>query len=133
MRVEAVQDSIALAMERINQAWLSGRVDDMAQYLHPEIVGVSPGFSERVLGRESFVEGHREFVREADIQDFRERDLQIDVINDTAVVNYRYEMIYERGGKKYRSLGRDLWVYRLQGSAWLGVWRTVMEVDEREM
>lgn len=54
-------------------------------------------------------------------------DHQIDVACDTAVVTFRYEMVYERSGKRYHSTGRDLWVFQNQGNAWIAVWRTMLD------
>ncbi|PYQ46356.1 MAG: hypothetical protein DMF78_26525 [Acidobacteria bacterium] len=56
--------------------------------------------------------------------------VKIDVAGETAVVSLRYEMLYERSGKRYRATGRDLWVFERDGPAWLAVWRTMLDLDE---
>lgn len=92
---------VAAAMHAINQAWLEGRVDDMAPALHPEIVMTFPGFSGRMQGREPFLAGFRDFVQNATIHEIREHDHQIDVVGDTAVITFPFEMLYTRDHKPF--------------------------------
>jgi ketosteroid isomerase-like protein len=124
-------DGVSTAMRQINRAWLDGQVQDLAPLVHPEIVMVFPDFTGRMQGREDFLAGFRDFCRNATIQEFREHDHQVDVAGDTAVVNFRYDMVYERSGKRYRSTGRDLWVFQKQGGAWIAVWRTMLDMAEK--
>ena len=117
-------------MHQINQAWLNGRVDDLAPLVHPEIVMVLPDFAAKVQGRERFLAGFRDFCQNAAIQDFREQDQQVDVIGDTAVIAFRYEMVYVRSGQRYRANGQDLWVFERQKGAWIAIWRAMLEMKE---
>ena len=127
---ESKREGAAATMRRINRAWLDGQVEDLAPMAHPEIVMVIPGFSKRIQGREGFLAGFRDFCQNAKIHEFREHDHQVDVAGDTAVVTFRYEMVYERSGERYRSTGRDLWVFQNQGAAWVAVWRTMLDMQE---
>jgi uncharacterized protein (TIGR02246 family) len=130
MVVEPERVEAAAAMRQINQAWLDGRVEDLAPLVHPEIVMVFPGFAGRIQGRDDFLAGFRDFLQNATIQEYREHDHQIDVAGDTAVVTFRYDMVYERSGGRYRSTGRDLWVFQRQDRAWIAVWRTMLDMEE---
>jgi hypothetical protein len=127
---ESKRERAATRMRQINQAWLDGRVEDLAQCVHPDIVMVVPGFSGRCQGRDVFLAGFQDFCQNATTHEFREDDLQVDVAADTAVVSFRYEMIYERSGERYRATGRDLWVFQLTGGEWLAVWRTMLDLQE---
>jgi ketosteroid isomerase-like protein len=91
---------------------------------------VFPDFTGRIQGREDFLAGFRDFLQNSTIQEFREHDHQIDVAGDTAVITFRYDMVYERSGERYRSTGRDLWVFQKQGGAWIAVWRTMLDMEE---
>jgi hypothetical protein len=124
------RDDAAAVMRRINQAWLAGRVDDLAPMLHPEIVMVFPGFSGRVQGRDALLAGFRDFCQNATMREFHEQDHQVDVVGDAAVVSFRYEMVYERSGERYRATGRDLWVFQNEAGAWIAVWRTMLDMEE---
>jgi ketosteroid isomerase-like protein len=127
---ESKREDVAAAMRLINQAWRNGQVEDLAQMVHPEIVMVFPDFTGSIQGREDFLAGFRDFCQNATIQEFREHDHHIDVAGDTAVVTFRYNMVYARSGERYHSTGRDLWVFQKQGRAWIAVWRTMFGIEE---
>jgi ketosteroid isomerase-like protein len=130
MAKESKREGAAIAMRRINQAWLDGQVDDLAPLVHPDVVMVLPGFSGRIQGRDELLAGFRDFCRDAKLHEFREHDHLIDVAGATAVVSFRYEMVYERSGERYRATGRDLWVFEDQAGVWIAVWRTMLELEE---
>jgi hypothetical protein len=127
---ESKQESAAAAMRQINHAWLKGRVDDLAPLVHSEIVTVFPDFAGKIQGREVFLAGFHDFCQNATIQEFQEHDQQVDVAGGTAVITFRYEMVYERSGERYRANGRDLWVFQEQEGAWIAVWRAMLEMEE---
>jgi hypothetical protein len=128
--VDQSTHGVALAMRQINRAWLEGRVDDLGRLVHPEIVMILPGFSGRIRGSVDFLLGFEEFCESATIHEFEEFDQQIDRIGHTAVLTFRYNMLYERTGQRYRATGRDLWVFEEQDGEWLAVWRTMLDMDE---
>lgn len=124
------RESAATIMRQINRTWLDGRFTDLAPMLHPEIVMAFPAFARRIQGREDFIAGFRDFCENAKIHEFREPDYQVDVAGETAVVTFRYDMVYERSGARFRSTGWDLWVFQDRGNAWIAVWRTMLEMEE---
>ncbi len=130
MADESERERVATAMRRINEAWLAGRVDDLAALVHPDIVMVFPGFAGRAQGREGFLAGFRDFRENAIVDDFRQDDDQVDVVGETGLVSFRYEMVYKRSGQRYRATGRDLWVFDKTGGTWLAVWRTMLDLAE---
>lgn len=130
MTPESKQERAGAAIRRINQLWVSGQVEALTTLLHPEIVMAFPGFTGRIQGREQFLGGFHDFCDNARILEFRDYDYQIDAAGDTAVVTFLYEMIYERSGARYHATGRDLWIFRSQESAWIAVWRTMLEMNE---
>jgi ketosteroid isomerase-like protein len=127
---ESKRERAAATMRQINQAWVGSRVEDLAPMVHPEIVMVFPGFAGRIQGREDFLAGFKDFCKNARIHEFREQDHQVDVAGDMAVVTFRYDMVYERSGERFRSTGRDLWVFQNQRGAWIAVWRTMLDMEE---
>ncbi|HTM12059.1 MAG TPA: nuclear transport factor 2 family protein [Bryobacteraceae bacterium] len=89
---ESKRENAVAAMRQINQAWLKGRVEDLAPLVHSEIVMFFPDFAGKVQGREDFLAGFRDFCQNATIHEFHEHDQQIDVAGDTAVITFRYEI-----------------------------------------
>jgi ketosteroid isomerase-like protein len=124
------RNAVADAVQRINRTWLEGRPNDMAPFLHPEIVMVLPDFNGHVAGRDSFIAGFVEFCAGAEMEEYGESDLQVDVTGDTAVASYLFDMIYERSGARYQAKGRDLWVFGRHDGTWLAVWRTILDMTE---
>lgn len=131
MNTPNAHKDVAQVLKQLNQAWIEGRFDRLTELVHPDVVLVTPGFEERIHGREAYVSGHRDFAENATVHDFSESAADVDVIGDVAVVNYRYEMDYDRSGQRYASTGRDLYVLHNTGGRWLVVWRTILDVDER--
>ena len=117
-------------MEAIKATWLENRPRDMLPYLHPDITLAFPGFGAMVRGRDLLVTTFVQFCNVARVVEYRESDLDVQVIGDTAVVTYRFDMIYEREKKREHSTGRDLWVFARHGDQWLAVWRTMLDVAE---
>ncbi|HEY6328781.1 MAG TPA: nuclear transport factor 2 family protein [Blastocatellia bacterium] len=122
--------SAAAVMDRINSIWLDGRVEDLEPLIHPDMIMVFPGFEGQVQGRDQFLAGFRDFCENARVHEFSEGDRRVDLAGDMCVVTFRYEMVYERAGAQYHSTGRDLWVFQRHNEDWLGVWRTMLEVEE---
>ena len=98
--------------------------------MDPNVVMVLPGFAGRIHGREEFLAGFRDFCENARIHEFTDRDYGIDIIHDTAVITFQYEMIYERSGTRYRATGRDLWVFQARDNGWIAVWRAMLDIQE---
>jgi ketosteroid isomerase-like protein len=128
---ESKHEAAGATMRQINRVWLDGQVESLAPMVHPEIVMAFPGFTGRMQGREKFLAGFRDFCQNARIHEFRDHDHQIDLAGDTAVVTFRYEMVYERSGERYHTTGRDLWVFQNLGGAWIAVWRTMLDMEEK--
>lgn len=131
MTKETASAAVAHAVREVNQAWIKGEFDVLNALVDPEIVLVTPGFGERVRGSDAYVSGHRDFVENAVIHDFAEHDIDVDVVGDSAVATYRYELDYERSGTRYNSSGRDLYVFRSVAGKWVAAWRTILEIGER--
>jgi len=124
-------EAVKTVVQTINRVWLNGQVEALAPMVDPEIVMVSPGFAGRIQGRDQFLAGFRDFCKNAKVHEFHDYDYQSDLIGDTAVVTFRYDMIYERSAERYRASGRDLWVFRRQDNGWIAVWRTMLEIQEQ--
>jgi ketosteroid isomerase-like protein len=130
MTDNAQRPAVAAAMRLLNDAWREGRLEQLPAVVHPDVVMVLPGFAGRVHGRDALVAGFRDFCENARVHEFREHDTQIDVTGHTAVVTFRYEMLYERAGERYRAIGRDLWIFEEHAQRWIAVWRTMLDVEE---
>lgn len=124
------EEQITRAVRGINEAWLAKRPKDVEEFLHADVVMVFPGFAGRSEGSAAMVAGFEDFCKNADVHEFEESDLQVDVAGDAAVASFAFEVTCERDGKTYRSTGRDLWVFTRDERGWLATWRTMLDVTE---
>lgn len=125
------RESAAAAMQQINRAWLERRPADLQALFHPDITMALPGFVGRVEGRQVMVAGFEDFCSHAAVEDYRESNTHVDVVGDTALASFDYQMVYERSGVRYRATGRDLWVFARHDGGWLAVWRTMLNLQEQ--
>ncbi len=117
----------------INRAWLEGRVTDLKPFFHPEIVMVFPGFNGRASGNDAMMASFADFCTNAELHDYSESDLQVDVTGDSAVATFAFKMVYARDGRTYCSTGRDLWVFSRAHETWIATWRTMLDMQEDEI
>src|SRR6185312_14660369 len=99
MQSQPTCEAVSAAMQRINRAWLDRRPEDLVALLHPDATMIFPGFVGRAQGCEAIVAGFADFCDNAKVHEYREADHQVDVIGDTAVASFTYEMVYEASGK----------------------------------
>lgn len=121
---------VAAVLSQINRAWLEGTPDAIGDHVADDVVMVFPAFKGSAKGREAFVGGFRGFLASARIVSHSETEFHIDVVGNTAVASFGFEMVYERGGSNTRSAGRDLWVFEHRAGRWVAVWRTMIDVVE---
>jgi hypothetical protein len=94
------------------------------------MVIVSPDLRRVALGREACIEGYTRFLGEATIMDFSEHDRQVDVFDGTAVVGYRYRLVYELEGEEVVDTGSDVFVLVETDEGWLATWRMLLPDTE---
>ena len=116
-------------VQQINQAWVSGEVGEIDELFHPNAVIVHPGFEGRTEGRDDCVQSYVEFAMQAQVHRLEAFDEQVDVVDNTAVVSYGFEIEYEMGGQGYTDSGTDLFVLTRAPNGWQVVWRTLL-MDE---
>jgi len=123
-------DDVVGVLRQINQAWLKGAPDAIGDFVADDVVMAIPGFSGRIRGREAFVAGFRQFCESARIDAHKETAYDVDVVGKTAVATCTFDLTYEREGSRYRSTGRDFWIFEERAGRWLAVWRTMFDLTE---
>ena len=108
----------------MNDAWRSGRFDDLHQYFAEDVVMVAPGGGMRMMGREAMIDSFRQYTEQATTHNFDETGLDVDVFEGTAVASLRFDVDYELDGTRYQESGIDLLVLEHGDTGWLIVWRT---------
>lgn len=129
---ENLSEEIRQVLRSINDAWIRGRLEELGQYFHEDMVITDHGFQGGGSGREACVQSYKDFVSQATIHMVKESEHVIHVWGDTALATYAFEMEYEMNGKNYHDTGRDLFVFTRTGKTWQAVWRTIIPVTEKE-
>lgn len=124
---------VLAALHEVNESWLTGRPDSLANLVADGIVMMLPDFSGSIVGRQAFVEGFRDFCHNARIHTHTETDYHVHVFDGTAVASFRFDMTYERDGRCHRSTGRDLWVFEAKDAGWIAVWRTMLDTTDEPL
>jgi ketosteroid isomerase-like protein len=117
--------AIEALIEAVNRAWLEGRYDDVAPYVHEQVVLAPPGDAEPVVGRAAFVQSYADFGAAATVHAFEAGAPRIDRWGGTAVARCPFNIDYEIPSGRYRERGVDLLVLAESDGGWRICWRTV--------
>ena len=124
------REEIRLLLNKINDAWLKGPPEKLAEALsdcfHDGIVIKGPGFQAMGRGKEPCVKSYVDFVRQARVRSCTLSEPEIDHFGDTAIATYSWEMTYELDGHEYHDSGHDLFVLSRVEGRWLAVWRAML-------
>jgi uncharacterized protein (TIGR02246 family) len=120
------QEAIRQLLKRINQAWVQGRLEELNECFHENMVIVAPGLQAMRKGREACVRSYQEFIAAAVVHEYNEREPTIDLWANTAVAVYGWEIVYEINGQLSRESGQDLFVFARENGVWRAVWRTML-------
>lgn len=113
-------------IRRINEAWTSGRPEEVGPLLHEEVVFVFPGFAGRAVGRAACAGSYEDFCRQAKVHRFVAGEPEVDLWDSTAVATYTYDITYEMGGESFTEHGRDLFVFTQTPAGWQATWRHML-------
>jgi hypothetical protein len=120
------QHEVWQVLQEINDSWVQGRPEDLERHFHPDVVFVAPGFQQRLEGRAACVDSFRDFCSTATVHDYRTANPSVDVVTETAVATYAFEIEYGLGSESFSEAGRDMWVFVRDQDRWLAIWRTIV-------
>ena len=123
------EEEVRSTLAAIQATWREKRPRDMTPYLHPDVTIALPGSGAMVKGRDFLISTFVQFAAVANVLEYRESDLDVQVIGEAAVVIFRFDMTYQREQQpREHSTGRDLWFFSRQDGRWVAVWRTILDV-----
>ena len=120
-------------IEQLNDAWVKGSPEQLSSFFREDIVMVHPDFIHRTEGREACIASYVDFCSQAKVNEFKLGETSIDVIEDTAIATYSYEISYEMGGEQFTDTGRDLFVFIREDGRWQAIWRTMIIPQEQRV
>ena len=83
---------------RINDAWRTGRVDELRPLFDPDMVIVGPKYEVMARGAEACIASYRDFLRASIIHQYKESTVSIHEAGSVAVATFAWEMEYEQSG-----------------------------------
>jgi hypothetical protein len=119
-------DQVRARLDAINQAWRERRFDALGELFHENIVMKGPGLKELARGREACVQSYVQFMAQTNVVEYAESNHAINIWEDVAAVTYDWTMTYEQKGETKTESGQDMFVFRLDRSKWLAVFRLIL-------
>lgn len=125
MTSDNVENEVFSIIQSINRACVNrAGFDELADSFADNFIIYLPGFSRCVKGKEINLQMYKDFCSKANIAYMRESDQHVDIFDDTAVVNYRYDTQWEFNGTCFNEDGREIVVFKNNCGRWQLIWRT---------
>ena len=119
---DGVKQEIWQTLQSLNRSWTTGKVEELKDYFHENMVAITPVDRQRREGRQACIDGWAQFVAgTTKIHYWKELDPQIQIYGDTAVVTYYFDVSFDIGGKTIVSTGRDMFVFVKERGKWWAV------------
>jgi ketosteroid isomerase-like protein len=113
-----------MTVHQLNRLWTAeGKVEELNNYFHRDMVVISPAARERLVGRDICVAAWKRFVDKVNIINFEELDPDIRIFGEgkVAVVTYYYNITYKTNGRIATSKGRDMFILVKENGRWWAV------------
>jgi hypothetical protein len=124
--VNAAETEAWSVVQRLNEAWRTGRLEVLPALFHEHAVIVDATHQQLAIGREACVESYRAFVTSTSVRAYAEETPTVDVWGCTAVVSYPFRIRYTVGERSYDEAGNDCLVLTRDTSGWQVVWRQLV-------
>ena len=119
-------EAVRHIIDQINALWQSKQYKEIRRYLAEDVVILPPGFTDRVEGRDAYVQSYRDFDQNATVHEFSPDEPQIEIFENTAIAICPFSIKYELTDTLYRERGSDILVFSRISSAWRIIWRTMV-------
>ncbi len=131
MAENASVSAIRALIDTINGLWRSGNGQAIGDLVAADIVMAAPAMDMRIEGKPAFLAGFEDFTANARVVEYSEHDWRVKAQGSAGSAVYRFEMVYERDGKRWRSTGRDAWLCEQRDGRWLVIRRDMFDLDEK--
>ena len=109
----------------LNDAWIRGDYDDLADYFDPDVVMSVPGQAQPIRGARAMIDSYRQFGAAGLLHEFEIENIDVFTHGPVQVCHLDYRVDYEIDGSRYQEKGRDVYVITTDASGKKAVvWRT---------
>ena len=124
------KQQIAALLQRINDAWLKGRREDIPAALEDcfedRMLIKGPGMVTLSEGRAAAARSYSDFLQQAKVRECTLGEPEIQVVGGAAVATYGWTMTYELDGQEYTESGFDVFAFSRMGGVWKAIWRALL-------
>jgi ketosteroid isomerase-like protein len=125
-----MSDEVKYLIRTINDSWLTKKPDEISKILadcfHEDMMIKGCNLETLASGWEACVRSYVDFVKQAKISAFSQDEPDIQVVGDTAIATYGWNITYTLEGKEYTEPGHDVFVFTRTNGKWLAVWRAML-------
>ncbi|HME53517.1 MAG TPA: nuclear transport factor 2 family protein [Candidatus Lokiarchaeia archaeon] len=120
-----LQDDLFHIVKDVNDAWLSSNWSVLERYFHENVVMTMPGLGQQLDGKSALVQSYKDFVTNAKIEDFQQKNPVVNSWDKVAMITYEFEITYTEGGKPAHDVGTEMFLFAREKKAWKIIWRTM--------
>jgi general stress protein 26 len=119
-------------VQDVNRICREGKgFDRLAPLFHDRMVMVLPGMDRRAEGKAACLRCYEDACSKMVIHRLDASQERIDLWDDTAVVAYRYDCVWDWQGKTLTDEGREILVFVREEADWTIAWRTLIPGSRR--
>lgn len=118
---DPVKQEIWATLRALNDAWIQGNPDDLANYFHHDMVAITATDRLRREGAANCIAGWKGFVQATRIRHWKEIDPVIHVYDNAAVVAYYFDISFDMNGQTINMGGRDMFFFAKENGRWWAV------------
>lgn len=125
--MKQTRDRILQIVKTVSQTCKEGKeFDRLAPFFHDHMVMSSPGFDRRAEGKAACLINYEDACSQMVFRRFEGSNEHIDIIDNTAVVTYRYDCVWDYQGKTFTDDGHEIFVFIRKDEDWQIIWRTLI-------
>lgn len=122
------QKTLKSIVTQINKSWLNNDLKQLNNFFHDEMVIADSNFNKLAQNKKECIASYESFIKQAKILRYDEQEMKINIIGNTAIVNYTFDITWEVDQNISSEKGRDVFVFEFSNSKWLAVWRTLLPI-----
>lgn len=125
-----MSDAVENTIRQLNQCWLRGDYNALAELFHDDAVLLPPNSSHPIVGRTAIVDGYRRFGEMGDIHTFEIVALDTYLFHDTAMCHMHFNIDYALNDQRFKESGVEIYTLTCVDEEWKIVWRTQITQEE---
>ncbi|GAB4181275.1 MAG: hypothetical protein Kow00108_17930 [Calditrichia bacterium] len=123
--VQDTKKQIIDIIKQLDSFWIKKNYNAMSPYIADEVTIAIPNSTERIIGKENYINSFIQFDESAMVTLFQRDDPQVDIIEDIVVCLHPFYIEYTIAEKNYKESGKEILIFRQQSGIWKVIWRNI--------